>query len=254
MNNKLYNLAKMICILSIVLASISCNTRNTEKTNNLGNIVLDFKNDSLAYKVYENHSKISSNNIDQCEKFLEYKNSPDSFEIYGGDIADLFAIFFDKKRNNVRLNNKAAVFYTIKYNGIQNDSVKKDIINYLLNKRELKVLETTEEVNAYEISIGRTDKIAKHISNKNIEEGGRYALTDDNYELTNVNLTILVNALNELYPNSFFTKNNDVTKYNLKVSLGKNIDSIITYLNNNYGIESNPGTKKIDIYHINNND
>ncbi|WP_277631670.1 hypothetical protein [Avrilella dinanensis] len=250
MNKKSLNLAKMICLLTMILASISCMTRNTEKTNPKGNIVLDFQNDTLNYKVYENQSKINSDNIDQCEKFLEYKNSPKSIEIYGADIADLYAIFFGKNRDNVQLNNKGAIFYTVIYNGKQNDSVKKDIINHLLNKRNLKVSESTKEINAYRISIGNADKITKYISGKSIEGKSKMVLTDDNYEITNADLSMLAIALNDLYPNTFFSENNDVTKYNLKIPLEKDIDSIIAYLYENYGIVSNPIANKVNTYEV----
>ena len=250
MNKKLFNLAKMICLLTMILASISCITRNTEKTDYPGNIVLDFKNDTLIYKVYENYSKINSDNIDQCEKFLEYKNSPESLEIYGADIADLYALFFNKNRDNVRLNNKVAVFYTVTYNGTQNDSVKEEIINYLLNKRDLQVSESTKEINAYKISIGNADKIAKYISKNNSEVNSRVILTDDNYELTNANLKILATVLNELYPNTFFYEGNEEMKCDLKIPLGQDINSIIDYLSENYGIDSNLSVGSIRAYEI----
>lgn len=250
MSKMLLNLAKIICLLTMVLASISCDTRNTEKIDYLGNILLDFENDTLAYKVYENHSKVNSDNIDQCEKFIEYKSSPDSFEIHGGDIADLYAIFLNKNRDNVELNNKTAIFYTVTYNGTQNDSVKKGIIKYLIDIRKLKVVETSKEISAFKISIDNTAKIAKYISNKSVKDKSRMMLTDDNYEIMNADLSIFATALNDLYPNTFFSENNDVTKYNLKIPLEKDIDSIITYLNDNYGIKSNPINKKVNIYEI----
>src|SRR5690606_15931581 len=96
--NKNYAL-KIISILLLGLSFVAC--KHKESLDRVavatkGNIVLDFQNDTLNYKVYENQSKINSDNIDQCEKFLEYKNSPKSIEIYGADIADLYAIFLVK--------------------------------------------------------------------------------------------------------------------------------------------------------------
>src|SRR5690606_40989897 len=97
---------------------------------------------------------------------------------------------------------------------------------------------------------GNADKIAKQVSNKNIEEKSDMRLTADNYELTNCNLTILATALNELYPNTFFYEGKDKTRYDLEIPLQKNINSIKIYLSKNYGINSVPITKSVNIYEI----
>lgn len=250
MNKNLIILVKIIFQLAIILTSTSCNTSNNEKNEYTENIILDVKTDIYEYKVYENHSKVNSDNIDQCEKFFEYTSNAEGFEIYGADIADLYATFSNIGRNKVELKNKKAIFYTVIYKGEQNDSVNNVITKYLLDKRNLQVAEYFSEVNAFTINVDNTNKIAEYINKNNSDESSRILLKVDNYELTNVNLKIIATTLNELYPNTFFYKGDDETKYNLKIPLKQDLNAITDYLSKNYGIESSPSVETIKFYEI----
>lgn len=249
MNKDLINLAKFVFLITIILAFISCNSKKTEKDEYTENIVLDVKADAFEYKVYENHAKVNSDNIDQCEKFFEFKSDAEGFEIYGADIADLYATFSKISRNNVDLKNKKAIFYTVIYKGKQVDSVKNEILKYLLDKRNLQVVEHSLEVNALNITVRSSDKIEKYIS-KDSKEGSTTVITDDNYELTNTNLKTVAIVLNDLYPNTFFYKGNEETKYDFKIPLGRDVNDMIDYLKENYGIESSPSVENITSYEI----
>lgn len=250
MNKNLINLAKFVFLITIIIACISCNSKKTEKDEYTENIVLDVKADAFEYKVYENHAKVNSDNIDQCEKFFEFKSNAEGFEIYGADIADLYATFSKISRNNVDLKNKKAVFYTVIYKGKQSDSVKNEILNYLLDKRNLQVIEHFLEVNSLNITVGNSDKIAKYISKDGSKENSTTVMTDDNYELTNTNLKTLAVVLNDLYPNTFFYKGNEERKYDFKIPLGRDVNAIIDYLKETYGIESSPSVENITSYEI----
>lgn len=250
MNNNFFNLAKIVFLTTLLLVNFSCNTRSTEQKEPTGDIILDIKTDDFEYKIYENRSKINSHNIEQCEKFTEYNNSSDGFEIYGADVADVFSIFENINRDNISLNNKEAIFYTVIYSGKQNDSVKKEILDYILDKRNLQVSTKLSKINVYGLKIVDSEKIVKYISEKKLGESSRLLLTDDNYELTNASLKNLTTALNELYSNAFFYEGDDNKKYDLKIPLGENIDEMIDYLSENYGLDSNSSVRKTQIYII----
>lgn len=249
-NKAFTNVAKMIVLFTIVLASISCNTKSSEKEGFTKNIVLEVQRDTYKYKVYENHSKVNSDDIEQCEKFFEYHNNLDGFEVYGADIADLFAVFLNISRKNVTLENKKAVFYTVLYNGEHNDSIKKEILNYLLDKRSLEVIEFSSEVDAFNLLVGDTDKLIKYRSNDNSGVSNKVSLKTDYYELTNANLKILETILNELYPNTFFYEGSDNTKYDFKIPLGLDTDAMIEYLIKTYGVDSQLSVITIKSYAV----
>jgi hypothetical protein len=246
MHTKINN--TIINILVCIFFCFSCNTFNSDKKFNKKQ-VLTFKNDSIEYTVFENSLKVNSDNISQCEKFLEINNSQNGFEIHGADIADLFSIFHNINKNNIDLRNRKAIFYSILYKGVVVDHVKTEIFQKLLDQRELKISKNSFKDSVNLLIDEDSIKIDQFL-NRNNKDEIKVLLSNDKYILINVNLRILSNTLNELYPNKFFYNGENQKRYNLEIPLGKNEESIIIYLQEKYGIRIEKIQKEIQTYVI----
>jgi len=241
-------LTKIFFLVSAFFISFSCNTLISDR--NLKNKqVLTFKNDSIEYNVFEKSLKVNSDNISQCEKFLEFETSQNGFEIHGADIADIFSIFYNINKNNIDLQNRKAIFYSIIYKGVVVDHVKKEIFQKLLDQRNLKISKNIVQDNVNLMNVEDSCKLDQYLNTKT-EIKIKVLLSNDKYNLINVDLLIFSNTLNELYPNRFFYKGEKQKRYNLEIPLGKDEESIIIYLQEKYGIRIEKIQNEIQTYII----
>lgn len=243
-----FMLTKMFILVSGFFVCCSCNTLISDKKFKK-ELVLTFKNDSIEYTVFQNSLKVNSDNISQCEKFLEINNSQNGFEIHGADIADIFSIFHNINKNNIDLRNRKAIFYSIIYKGVVVEDIKKEIFQKLLEQRDLKISKNIFK-DSVNLLIGEDSIKIDQFLNTNNKDEIKVFLSNDKYILINVNLLIFSNTLNDLYPNRFFHKEDNQKRYNLEIPLGKNEESIIIYLQEQYGIRIEKIQKEIQTYII----
>lgn len=248
MNNNIYTHIKIFFLMCVFLVFFSCKTKIPDRIVN-DNQILSYKNDSIEYVVFENNSKLNSDSISQCGKFLEVENTKNGFEIYGADIADLYSIFYNINKNNIDLRNQTAISYTIIYKGIIDDNVRKDLFQKLLDKRGLIISnkQISNEVNLIEIENSTKLDLFK---NSKSDQDIKVLLGNDKYELINVSFVIFSNTLNNLYPNKFIYEGENQKRYNLEIPLGKDEDTMIKYLKEKYDININKTQKTIQTYII----
>ncbi len=233
-----------ILLLFIFLLLISCSKSNNNKIE-----ILSYKDNHISYQVFEQLSKVSSDDIDQCENFLEYNNSANGFEIYGASIADVYSNLYDVDRNKIKLKDKKAIFYSIIYKGPKNTEIIKDMVEKLLNKRNLNVLTASEVMTVYVLS-PTADQILNEFVNPNESDPSSVTFLNNEIQLKNGTLSMLIRSLNEHYTNSFVYNENSSKKFDLKIPMTTSIDETIDYMHNKYGITFTKENQTMERYII----
>lgn len=233
-----------ILLLSTILLLISCSKSNNDKIE-----ILNYKDNHISYQVFEQLSKVNSDDIDQCKNFLEYNNSANGFEIYGASIADVYSNLYNVDRNKIQLEDKKTIFYSIIYKGSKNNEIIKDMVEKLLNKRNLDVSKTPEIVEVY-VLLPSAHQTLNEFVNSNESEASSVTFLNNEIQLKNGTLSMLIQSLNEHYPNSFVYNNNSSKKFNLKIPITKSIHETIDYMQDKYGITFAKEKQTIEQYII----
>jgi len=231
-------------MFAIIMLLLSCT-----KNNNIKKEILNYKDTEVSYQVFEQLSKVNSDDIDQCENFLEYSSSNTSFELYGASIADVYSNLYDVDRSNVKLEDKKAIFYSINYNGIKNDSIIKDMVDKLLKSRNLKVTTTSQVVTVYYLP-ENTHQVLEKYTSVNAAEETSVSFSNNEIELKNGTLAMLIGTLNEHYPNTFACNDKSTRKFNLTIPVLQTANETINYIKANYGISFTTENKRIQQYII----
>lgn len=245
MNHNPFKLfAKITYIITLLLIIISCkNQVNEEQTT-----ILNYKNNNIEYQVKESLSKSNSNDIEQCEKFLEYSNDTNGFKVNGATLGDLYSIIYSINPSKVELLDKKALFYSVVYKGEKDDAVLDDLFKQILNKRKLGISLTNRKIDLTVLSLENSKKINEYLSVDAIESEIIY--NEDKYICKNVNLEIFVKVLNNLFPNEFSYKGNLNDNYNLEIPIGLSKVEMIKYLYETYDINHNTELVSIEIYQL----
>lgn len=226
-NTKHFTTGLLVAMITLLL---SCT-----KNNDIKKQILNYKNNEVSYQVYEHSSKVNDDNIDQCKNFLEFSSSNTGFELYGASIADVYSYLFDVERANVKLEDKKAIFYSIIYNGPKNDTIIKDAFNKLLKSRNLNVTTNAQVFAVYTLPENALQLLDKYASTNNTEASG-VTFSNNKIQLNNGTLPMLINSLNEQYPNTFATNLTSTSKFNLTIPIFKTANQTINYIKANYGI------------------
>lgn len=235
---------KITYIIAFLVIIISCKNQVSEDQTT----ILNYKNNNIEYQVNESLSKMNSNDIEQCEKFLEYTTSDDGFEIGGATLGDLYSIIYNINPSKIELLDKKALFYSVVYKGEKDDAVLDDLFEQLLNRRNLEVSSFNKNVSLATLSLDGSEKIQQHLGT-NLDES-EIVYEEGGYVCKNVNLELFVKSLNGIYFNEFSFKDDLKNKYNLEIPLGKSKDDMIKYLEVAYGFKISNELSTIEIHQI----
>lgn len=237
MNNNLLKLTIIFAFAATIVVSFSCKRNQEISKNETKKIIFEDKNENESYQVWEHIEKLDSNSIEQCEKFYQFESNELGFEIYSADLIDLISIFKSINKNEIKFDNNNGIFYTIKYQGKNNDSIANLIINKIIESNQLKIDTTIVKKEMLEILDINKEKLNHY---KNLEnKDSSLILTNNILDMQNFNLFQLVSSLNDSYPNRFSTgstiKINTDDKFDFEIPLG-NEESVVQLLSNKYGI------------------
>ena len=227
----------------IILIFISCK----KNENFTKSIILQENNDDYSYQIIKYNSKVNANNIDQCEKFLEYKSDENGYQIHGASIADLYSFFYNIKKYNINLISKDAIFYSIYFNGINDSIVNKNIFDKLLKLRKLEVININKELPVYVLSRELNPKNLSYSTNQ-LET--HIKISEGKLELQNCSINLLAERLSDMYNVKIISSNSTDEKYDFTVPINREVKETFKYLQSKYQIRIKKENQLVKISQI----
>ncbi|MGO3689722.1 MAG: hypothetical protein ACTJF0_04635 [Psychroflexus halocasei] len=207
----------------------SCSTNEASNKK----IILEKQSPNTSYRIYETRVKTNEDDIEQCEKYMNYKVTKDGFTIKGADVYNLTSLLLNTSKKDIMIsNNIDNKFFEIEFSGAINDKSKEKLLNEFLSKLNLKIDTSNQLEDNYELYIN-DQKLIREFESKNNETN---VMVDGfHYSFKNINLMILASTLEDIYQKSFSAKENTI-QFDAELKAGKSLKKNLTYLNQNYGI------------------